>query len=351
MNSLLRITLINCYCILLLFPKSTGLFELDNAEYSNNFFGADPQASAERQITKELISVNSVNISEEYDMYRAYLISSTKQNITIFDNSNFGFHQLNFDLQHVGKFGNEGRGPGEFIFPVDLFTDQKNQHHIVDGHQQVVSIFSADGNLINEQSLPFGVIPHRYIVLESGKRALYTITGNNAFHILNENNEAENTFLNLNTNSSLDYRKRAFLLDGFIAGSDDTVYFAGYKNSMLKAFKIDGELIYSRNYINPMDYDFKSMEISDIRSAPAETLDIQVYDNKLIILTAGSREDPNRMHYLDVYNRENGDYLYTVLLEYPALRFSISEDTNSLQVLGYYTLFDEMGVFSYENPF
>ncbi len=318
---------------------------------ASNFFEAKSQVHQERIIKGELKSVRSVNISEELNIYRAYLLAYDQNQITIFDKPNYGFYQFDHNLNYIGMFGSEGRGPGEFILPMGMIIDSDGNFRVIGDQVRKISIFSPAGELLKENPLPSGVLPYRYASIGSHTYVLFTLLGQSLFHIFNDDGELLNSFLNFRPESQISLTKRGFFADGYIAGTDDgVIYYVGTRNSMLKAFHSHGEMIYSRETIMPFHYDL-SMSEHEIRSAPVEALDIAVYRDKICVLYIGDRNDDYWFRYLDIYDRETGDYLYSFVLESPSLKISISEHSDHFVILGYDGYYEEMSLLMYENPF
>lgn len=351
MNNYKVIQLLFIFVSLIIFISFSTEQKMNNHLKVSDFFEAKSQYHQERIIKRELKSVRSVNISEELNIYRAYLLAYDQNQITIFDKPNYGFYQFDNNLNYIGKFGSEGRGPGEFILPMGMIIDGDGNFRVIGDQVRKVSIFSPAGELMIENPLPSGILPHRYASIGSNTHVLFTILGQSLFHIFNDDGELLNSFLNFTPGSQVSFTKRGLFTDGYIAGIDDgIIYYVGTRNSMIKAFYKNGEMIFSRETIMPFNYDLNMTE-HEIRSSPLEALDIAVYRDKICVLYIGDRNDDYWFRYLDIYDRGTGDYLYSFVLESPSLKISISEHSDNFVVLGYDGYAEEMSLFMYENPF
>ena len=332
-NSYLSVTLFLIISFNLVCVKSLNAFQNSNSAYSvEEFLLATPQEPGKRIINGEIYYSSRVNLSEEFDLYNSYLLASDVNNITILDRDAFVFRQFDYDLNHINTFANEGRGPGEYTQPMDLLN-KEGKYWIADGRQTKIGKHSTDGTLINEIMPSFGVIPHRFNLLENNKSVIFSLAGQNAFHILDENYNQTGSFLRL---SGLNFQQKGFILDGYLATENDTIFYAGLRNGIIKAFTSEGEKIYSRNVISPLNLDLLDMNPSQIRSAPNGVLDLTIHNGKLYILFGGEQIDDDRWKYLDIYNSANGTYLHTYLIDTPTTKISITSKDNPLLIsLGY----------------
>lgn len=303
-----------------------------SAHSAQEFLSAEPQELEERVIKDELNHSLRINLSEKFNLFNTYLLASDVNNITILDRDAFVFRQFDYELNHINNFADEGRGPGEYTQPM-AFINRHGNYWVADGRQSKIGKHGSDGTLINEIKPSFGIIPHRFDVLDNNKSVIFSLAGQSAFHILDENYNQTESFLKLH---GLSFREKGFLLDGYIATEGDIIFYTGLRNGLIKAYTSKGEKIYSRKIISPLDIDLLSMEPEEIRSSPNGVLDFKVYNEKLLILFGGEQEDDNRWKYLDVYDSANGEYLHTYLMDVPSTKISIPSKENPLLTsLGY----------------
>lgn len=325
-------------------PEKDGVSE----KITESFFSAAPQNNPSRTIKEHLTSAKSINLSQKMEIYNAGILASTKNTITIFDLPTFSFYTFDRQLNHLETFGSKGRGPGEFVFPIDADTDKHGNFWIADGDMNIIKNVSLDGSLVHEFKTPFGVMPHRLDCMENGNLVVLSLFSKHSFSIFNPEGELITSFLEMD---GLTPDQRGFLIEGRVASADQTIYYAGRRNNMLKAFTKDGEQIYSRYMIEPKDHDFLNMSTDELRSAPTTALDIEIYKNTVLVLYDGNPDSEYRWRYIDVYDRNTGDYLYSYTIEHYANRITTLFATN-WTVLGFdMNESSEMRLTSYKAPF
>lgn len=331
------------------FNYSSGTESGLNADTIEVFLQAQPQTAKDRTIKAELQSIKTVNLSEEHQLYRSGLFAATDQILTVYDYQKVSAYQFDYDLNLVRNFGRQGQGPGEFINPTDFITDSSKNFLFVDARTSRITKWSEEGELIEEVSIPFGLVPHRYAYLNELQSALFTLTGQFSIHILNREGQIEKSALSV---TDLDFSRKGLLLDGNITADDERIYYTGRRNNLIKAYSNDGELIYSRNTINPIERDLLNMSDDELRETPSSALDIEIFNNYLFILNGGADDDPNRWRYLDVYDKSDGEYIHTFLLEYFARKVTVQHNDNgvTLAVLGYYENSEDRALSLYKFP-
>ncbi len=309
--------------------ESKSAITINAYSSSDNFLDAVPQSSDARKIAEELTSKNSINISRDLRIYNPNHITSTSNFITLldFERQEFKFHLFNHSLEKTGAFGNSGRGPGEFKHPMSITRDVDENYLIADLRLNRISKFSDDGTHLDDTNTPFGINPFRFEGMGDSKNfVILSLIGDKIFHIINEEGELLNSFLSI---EGVSMNQKGFLLDGRIAADNDVIYHAGLRNDMLKAFTKDGELLFSRKVIAPLGLDSLNMEDQEVRSSPVGVLDLTIHENKILMLFGGQSDDNNRWYYLDIYDKNDGEYLYTYLMDRPTNRISIPEKDSS----------------------
>ncbi|MGF1668933.1 MAG: hypothetical protein ACFCU6_00690 [Balneolaceae bacterium] len=350
----------NIWWILLLIMSSFSIIKSDNLELNTNhiieksedFFNATAQNVDQRNIIDELNSLKSINLSKKHGFFRSYLLAENSDNITLFEQQNFGFHQFDYNLNLINKFGLKGRGPGEIVHPMDLTVDKTGNYLILDGGSYRISKWSSEGILLEEFASPHGLIPHRFRVLDNQSFVLFSLMSQNSFHVFNKKGDQKESFLRV---AGVSGNKKGFMLDGKIdtIPDENIIYYVGTLNSMLKAYTSEGELLFSRKIIKPLDLDFINMDDHEIRSSSFVTNGFTIYKDKLLILQNGKANDKFEKRYLDIYNRNNGDYSHTYILENKTVRIATNNNiSNPLWIfLGLDEKNEEMFLSIYESPF
>lgn len=308
----------------------------DNRIDVNNFFESDPQDKSSREEWIELHALKSVNLSQSFDLFRSGLLAVNNNSIMVYDYQHKSLFQFDYEFNLIGEYGREGRGPEEFLNPTDLITDDTGYFWIVDGRNSRITRWSDKGDMVFEQPVSLGLVPHRFAPMSDDMFVLFSLMGQFSMHTVDLEGKIQNSFLSV---TGRNFSNKGLLLDGQIAAKDDRIYYAGTRNDLIKAYSKDGNQIYSRKVINPVNVEVENLNDNQLRSAPHSALDIQVFDDRLFILYGGAMDDPNRWRYLDVYELNSGDYSHTFLLESFSRKFSINRHENGevyLTVLGYY---------------
>jgi hypothetical protein len=308
----------------------------DNLIDVNNFFESDPQDKSSREEWIELNALKAVNLSQNFDLFSSGLLAVNNNSIMVYDYQHKSLFQFDYEFNLIGEYGREGRGPEEFLNPTDLISDDSGYFWIVDGRNSRITKWSDNGDLVFEQPVPSGLVPHRFAPMSEEMFVLFSLMGQSSMHTVDMEGDVQKSFLSF---SGRNFSNKGLLLDGQISAKDDRIYYAGTRNDLIKAYSKDGSQIYSRRVINPVNKEVENLNDNQLRSAPHSVLDIQVFDDQLYILYGGAMDDPNRWRYLDVYDKSNGDYSHTFLLESFSRKFSINRFENGeiyLTVLGYY---------------
>lgn len=295
-----------------------------------SFFQAVPQQTDKRRVVSQLTLLQTVNLSEQYEVYNAYQLASNSENITLFDQSNFRFLQFDFELNKINQFGNQGRGPGEFVHPLSLSVDSDGSYWTYDGRLNRVNKWTPDGRLSSELSLPFGVRPQRFAPMDSNHFGVLSLMSKNLFSIIGTEGNVINSFGHFDYD--LSFTQRGLLTDGRLTATSDMLIYAGYRNDLIKAYTKDKELIYSRKILDPLEYDLFNADREELNSAIA-VIQLVAYKDYLVTLYFGNRTDPNSGQYLDIYDIHTGDYIMTYSLDVRTRLISISTPNDSAPLL------------------
>ena len=334
------------------FNLTSGEYEpvYDNQIDVNNFFESDPQDKSSREELIELHALKSVNLSQSFDLFRSGLLAVNNNSIMVYDYQHKSLFQFDYEFNLIGEYGREGRGPEEFVNPTDLMTDDTGYFWIVDGRNSRITRWSDKGEMVFEQPVSLGLVPHRFAPMSDDMFVLFSLMGQFSMHTVDLEGKIQNSFLSV---TGRNFSNKGLLLDGEITAREDRIYYAGTRNDLIKAYSQDGSLIYSRRVINPVNKEIENMNDDQLRSAPLSALDIQVFDGRLFILYGGAMGDPSRWRYLDVYELNSGDYSHTFLLESFSRKFSINRFENGevyLTVLGYFQNTREGALSIYKLP-
>ena len=95
-------------------------------------------------------SFESIIDFDKFDIFKPGLIEYlNNDNILVFDFATYSFYTFNNDGDLIAKFGKKGRGPGEFIFPQEIFQFE-NQLKIVDYSLNRIVTYTLDGEYVSQ---------------------------------------------------------------------------------------------------------------------------------------------------------------------------------------------------------
>jgi hypothetical protein len=222
------------------------------------------------------------------------------------------------NLSNNFTFGSPGRGPGEYLNPIDIEFSADGSIYVLDSRLRRLDKWSATGEII--ESKVFETLdPYRMALAEvSNDLYIFTPPRNQLFHRYDRDYNYDSSFQS--SSDSLRIFLRSVLLSGEITSDSNGLYYAGYGNHFLKKYSFDGELLFSRKMIEEMqppsiitektgDGNGAMLRISDDFKPAARTL--MSYQDKIFVLYLGN--DSNLMgRTVDVYNSDSGDYLYSL---------------------------------------
>ena len=278
-----------------------------------------PHEGEERLIAGLLESKASINLSD-YEIFIPELISVSEDGkIVIFDYGKMKFNLLEAEgdfntFTHTLLPIRSGRGPGEFLNPVEVLFSTNNELSIVDPANAKLMYFSLDGDLVNEISLE--VRPHR--MAATNDRIVFAyIMGEKLFSTLDTKTEnVSASFGKIPTSSPM-------LKQGDLSANNNNVVFMPYGSSWFALFTDRGELLYQSNtieYIEQPKVVQRELELNPL-SRPEGfwfiNSSVQLLDDMILILHSGSNVG-NISNMIDFYNHANGEYLASLMLDAPA---------------------------------
>lgn len=239
------------------------------------------------------------------------------------------------NLSENFTFGSPGRGPGEYLNPIDVEFSADGFIYVMDSRLRRLDKWSATGEII--ESKVFETLEPYRMALNEGSNELIVFTPprNQLFHRYDRDYNYVSSFQS--SSDSLRLFLRRVQLSGEINSDPNGLYYAGYGNHFLKKYSFDGELLYSRKMIEEIqppsiiteetgDSNGTMFRISDDFKPAARTM--MSYQDKIFVLYMGN--DSNLMgRTVDVYNSDSGDYLYSLKISTKDRRASsIDIDSN-----------------------
>lgn len=282
----------------------------------NSAFISPPLSQELTQRNWKNLELEEVGNSEDF-IYSHHMRFDKKNQIYIADND-LKIIKI-FDLKGnlldtLGK--GEGRGPEEFLIIVDLFVDNQNNIWAMDDRNNRATIFREDS--IEATTLDFSKVFNRIIPLNINEY-WFQERFNNLIKIYNSDN------LQIGQTEEIvnDPELWSFVLESFAAlAPNNDVILSQYHTNLFIRYSKNGDVVYFRKPIEFLGFpkidpyyanevgtmntvDFSSWEQITKNPQVVENT-IQFYINQKII----GEEDWNKF-FVDVYDFENGNYLYS----------------------------------------
>jgi len=263
---------------------------------------------------------------------------------TIFTSSDGDYIVVDYGDNYIKKFSSDGmyhfrygrgtgRGPGEVVNLIDVNEDGSGRIWATDSSISRITIFERDGE--------FEFFPFKELI----SRAM-PLGDENYFIKPRFSSTPAITFLgrdDVEPFPSLvdDPRLWSNVLGFFLAydGHDSVVTVHLYTNDFVK-YNINGSVDYFRRPIESPAYppiipprrysDDQTIFFNetDLNSRSQRTMDVQILNGEIHLLIDEFDTDLNEMKrtFIDVYNLENGNYLYSYKLPAPLIDFSLQEN-------------------------
>ena len=288
-----------------------------------DFYHAESQQRAGRIISGNVVFRNLINLSEEANIFRPSTMAYTGDTVVFYDYSTNALIKVQ-EFKEITSMEVSGRGPGEFLNPVDIKIHHR-EVYIADSRLAKVSVFDNELNLQKDKMLDF--LPHRLAAYDEG------------FLLMNNNFDGEGLFILMDSNGEVTRKfeagisnpAAAFYVQGTIEYANSAFYYGSIGLGVLKKYDTRGELIWTRQTIE--DYKLTPMHISvdgdgmsRVRMHPDRKYrisDMLVNGDLIYVLHSG--ELRRSAQFLDVYDAENGEYLETWETEQRLFSITVNE--------------------------
>ena len=250
-----------------------------------------------------------------------YLGDSRLGKILVIDKEDFGTHRF------IGH--GRGEGPGE----VAAFRGYgvSDQHLVLANRTHSVSRFTLAGKFVAEH--PVDQYITRLAVTEDGKALTFDNASSDNLILVSD---VDGTVMHRigkvqNTeNQGLAWPLR---YSGFLEYHNGHIYYAGYSESVIKKYTLDGTLLFSvstiDNHPGEINYVETVGETSRVMSfsphALYASLNIQVY-GEYCLVQPESDDDGVTLRYLDVYDAATGEYIKSYGVTRPSMDFAVDDD-------------------------
>lgn len=278
-----------------------------------DFLKKQPQKTDKRIFGGKLAVVQEMAL-DSLEVFEPYEIKKSKKYLFIRESSQISVIRKNDLKKKNTLIVKKGRGPGV----ISRFTDfdvTSTNIGLVDENGLKVAIWDHKGNLKNEYVLE-KIRPDRITFYNNDSPVVFSTLGSEyVFNILDSGGDLKKGFNNLKDNNVANSLK----ITGKIKVYEDHIYFAGYSESILKKYDLEGNLIYSKSTIDdwPSDANYISFESGEnqvgARYSPGALyafFNFDVWDEYLVTIPHHNGDTDYK--YLDIYIRENGDYLGTL---------------------------------------
>lgn len=324
--------------IILFWVSLNGCENKSTTEYFLN--SKYPQVSNERLIKDTLILSDSLILQETYGMNLPGSIRIDEQYLYIADpipdQKVFVIDKNSLDHKYTIS-PNEGRGPEEItgIGAIDISTSK-----VIIAAENLfkIQIWDQTGEFIKEFILD-GIGPHRINSWDDGYITILSPSSpknDNVFHTMDGDGNLVMEFGAVSNDSfnPLKY-SGATTIDG------DYFFYAGFSEHILQKWTREGELKFSRSTIEdyPSELNYVTFESGEQRSVRySETgfysaIGLFIYDDHIIIMHGGDRNDPAYRQLLDFYSKTNGDYQFSLEVPYNASSGSFAVDDEYIYVM------------------
>lgn len=292
----------------------------------DEFLAWQDQAKVERMMKYKLEPEQTISLNE-MGVLTPIGLEQDGQYLYTIDHSQFRIAKIDKKTGELSGFIDyrEGKGPGEVIGQMN-FLVAEDEIILLDHRNKKLVYFSKNGEFQKEKSFAFGVSD--MTKSNDGRITILAPMQNDSlFTILNNKFEKINSF----------GKGRIQLQDvmkyvGYVTSDSKRIYFAGYSEPFLRGYRYNGKLLFSKSNIDnyKIGKQYRNMERGNRRiaafaeDAKFSTRDIEVFGNYLLL--APHHNNNENYTYLDVYNKFNGDYKFTIDTGYWVRQFTLDDE-------------------------
>ncbi|MFA5669692.1 MAG: 6-bladed beta-propeller [Balneolaceae bacterium] len=293
-------------------------------------YSINTSAQGKRIIGDYKLEVIEDIILSDYDIFTPGLPAITSDNkLVLFDFNLYKLFVYNSDLTNYQSFGSKGRGPKEFGQIFDIDVNSKGEILLLDTSNNKIIKVDANGTFKKEIPIGSGSIrPLRFTICDQNS-IMYILSFQNSkdgfLHQYDNDGKLKKSF----SKTKIKGLEFAYHTDGRLDCDDaGNLYYATLAVNEIKKYNANGELIYNmpvfdsvpNEKITERDGKFVSLNPSATRFSG----NIYYIDGKLYVSYSGEASYSYR--YIDVYNEERQEYLYSIQFPYKFQRFVITKD-------------------------
>jgi hypothetical protein len=299
----------------------TGCIQ-DEIDYS--FWQSDEQQTTQRTVSGTLAIADSLLLYESFRMPHAIGLEKNSTDLYIKDNANNEIFIIDAQtLDHKGTISPpEGQGPRELTSLVSYDIYEGNV--VINADMNKIQTWNTDGDFIHE-FLAEELHPRR-IRFRSDEKVVvlshyFSVTEKtNLLHVINLDGKVEFEFGQVSEDNYSSLKAEGYIL----TDEEDNVYYSGYSEHILKKWDSEGNQIYSVASIDnhPSEFNYATTEGESQRImgysefANYHSIGMAFLNKYWLILHGGIPAEPTYTPILDIYDRDNGQYLFSMELPY-----------------------------------
>lgn len=289
----------------------------------------------EQRSNKGILTVkDSLLLSERYGILNASSLKMNGQILYIKDQAQQKIYAIDkHTLNHKASISiSEGRGPRE-LTGLGSFDVASETVVISSINMQKIQTWNIDGSFRNE--FRYKNLHPRRIRLNSNNNMVilsnfFFVDGErNLIQVINSDGKPVSSFGKVSEENYSSLKAEGYML----IDEKDNVYYAGYSEHILKKWDPNGNLIYSIKSIDdyPGEANYATVEGGDqkvsgyLEHAYFNAVGTTLYKDKWIIIHGGIYNDESNHCMLDVYDRNNGQYLFTIELPYKTGHIAVDD--------------------------
>jgi hypothetical protein len=303
-------------------------------ESEPTFWLGEKQLAAQRTVSGTLAIADSVLLFEHFGMPHATALEKDDNELYIKESAHNEIFIIDKQtLNHTGTISPpEGQGPQELtsLASYDIYDGNV----AINADMNKIQIWNTDGDFVQE-FLAEELHPRRVRFRSDGNLVVlshyfFVIEESNLLHVITPEGKLEFGF---GLVSEDDYS--SLKSEGYIQiDEEDNVYYSSYSEHVLKKWDSKGNLLYSVASIDdyPSEFNYASVEGDTQRImgysefANYHSIGTVLLDDYWLILHGGIPAEPTYTPILDIYNRDDGQYLFSKELPYQTSHIVSGDD-------------------------
>lgn len=331
---MLKTKVVGCIISIILVSGCTEDEKVNGGQNYQDFWQGVTQ-EVEQRSNKGMLAVNdSLLLSERYGILNATDLKMMGEDLYIKDQAKQEIFAIDKrSLKHRASISpSEGRGPRE-LTGLGSFDVSSETVVISNNNMQKIQIWGTDGKFHDE--FHYENLHPRRIRLNANNNMVilsnffFVDAERNLIQIIDSTGNPVSGFGKVTDENYSTLKAEGYLL----IDEEDNVYYTGYSEHILKKWDPKGNLIYSVKSIDdyPSEANYPQIEGGDqkvwtySRYAFFNAVGTALYDDKWILIHGGFDDEESSQSVLDIYDRNNGQYLFTVELPYKTGHIAVDD--------------------------